>query len=383
MPREPVETVFLQRHWPPGQSPPGNLNQLGGRPNLPAELPWPRATPENGKDVSLDFLAQINLADLPGVAGRDALPAFGMLYFFALALVDMPFAEHGPGAARVLYWSGDVKNLPPREIPPDAGWNLEQSDYSKGPAEKYRSPEAPRGVLFPRCPVQLFRSVAPDTRPETKNPWTYRTDEHFPRRVEDAVLGINFVRNQWLEGLVPLSEFLGRHPKEGFTERDYEAWRDRAEDMTRSLLGQDRSTLLEPDRRAEIRALLKQGDELLVSAGKHKSFLNLGDAAKMSLATLLLDMPGVASISAEELAEATPPGDSLQDTGAHWILGPPRQVQGNPLQGKDPILLLQLGSDSLGPRFQWWDCGTLTFWIEREDAKAGRFERAQAEIYGH
>jgi uncharacterized protein YwqG len=65
------------------------------------------------------------------------------------------------------------------------------------------------------------------------------------------------------------------------------------------------------------------------------------------------------------------------------MLGAPRQVQGNPMKGKDPILLLQLGSDSDGPRFQWWDCGALTFWIDREDAKAGRFERAQAEIYGH
>jgi hypothetical protein len=378
-----AETVFLKRYWPPAEAPAGTLNQLGGRPNLPAALPWPCATLSDGTTASLDFLAQINLADLPDVTGRDALPASGMLYFFALALVNMPLAEHGPQAAQVLYWPGDASTLPPREIPADAGWNLEQSDYAKGPAENYRAPDGPRGILFPRCPIRLSRSLAPHTRPETKNPWKYRNEEHFPLRVEDAVLAINVVRNQWLEGLVPLSAFLGARRTEGFDETRYETWRDRAVNMTHTLLAQGRATLLSPDARADLRAFLSEGDELLVSAGKYKSHVNLSGAAATSLATLLRDMPDVALDCAEEMAEAAPPGDSLQSTGAHWMLGPPRQVQGNPMEGKDPLLLLQLGSDMAGPRFQWWDCGTLTFWIEREDAKAKRFEHARAEIYGH
>jgi uncharacterized protein YwqG len=378
-----VESIFVERYWPPASAPPGNLNQLGGRPNLPAGVPWPRTKPEGREEVSLDFLAQINLADLPDVAGRGALPASGMLYFFALALVTMPLADHGPGAARVLYWPGDVGNVPPREIPLDAGWNLEQSEYAKGPAEQYRRPDALRGILFPRCPVKLRRSVGADERPEPKRSWTYRQPEHFPRRVEDAVLCINFVRNQWLELLVPLPDVLRARRKGDFDAAQYEAWCNRADAMTRALLAQGRATLLEPNRRADVRALLNHGDELLVRAGKYKSHVNLSNAATTSLATLLLDMPDVASSCAEEMEDAAPPGESLADIGAHWMLGTPRAVQGDPMQGDDPILLLQLGSDWFGPRFQWWDCGTLTFWIERRDAQAGRFERVQAEIYGH
>jgi len=65
------------------------------------------------------------------------------------------------------------------------------------------------------------------------------------------------------------------------------------------------------------------------------------------------------------------------------LLGRPREVQGGAFVGDDLRLLLQLESDWYGPRFQWWDMGNITFVIEAEDALAGRFDRAWAEIEGH
>lgn len=53
-------------------------SRLGGVPDLPAETPWPE-----GDSGPLSFIAQINLADVPGVAPPGSgLPSEGLLSFF-------------------------------------------------------------------------------------------------------------------------------------------------------------------------------------------------------------------------------------------------------------------------------------------------------------
>ena len=54
-------------------------SRLGGRPVLPRDTPWPAT----GDGRPLSHLATIALAELPGVEGRDVLPADGHLAFFA------------------------------------------------------------------------------------------------------------------------------------------------------------------------------------------------------------------------------------------------------------------------------------------------------------
>ncbi|WP_245457559.1 DUF1963 domain-containing protein [Rhizobium leguminosarum] len=49
----------------------------------------------------------------------------------------------------------------------------------------------------------------------------------------------------------------------------------------------------------------------------------------------------------------------------------------------DEVLLLQLRSDSDGPRFMWWDVGAIRFWIKREALETCQFHLAEAEIEGH
>lgn len=64
------------------QKPPRGVgaSRIGGLPDLPAEQLWPQA--RWGENTLMGFVAQINLADLPPIAG-DPLPREGLLSFFA------------------------------------------------------------------------------------------------------------------------------------------------------------------------------------------------------------------------------------------------------------------------------------------------------------
>lgn len=105
----------------------------------------------------------------------------------------------------------------------------------------------------------------------------------------------------------------------------------------------------------------------------------------MSLSTLLLHDPSLASRCSAEVAAADPAKRGRRDSNftQHCMLGPGREVQGGTMGGKDTFMLLQLESDILGPRFQWWDMGNLTFWMTVQDAAALRFDLVEAEIEGH
>ncbi|TWU00020.1 hypothetical protein Pla108_09630 [Botrimarina colliarenosi] len=92
-------------------------SKIGGDPDLPADLEWPRAS-EN----SLHFIAQFKLSELPPIAST-SLPSVGMLYFF----YDMNGQhwgfdpEDGEGH-RVLYSeceTGLSRRLPPDDIAND------------------------------------------------------------------------------------------------------------------------------------------------------------------------------------------------------------------------------------------------------------------------
>jgi uncharacterized protein YwqG/predicted DNA-binding protein (MmcQ/YjbR family) len=54
-------------------------SKIGGRPDLPDGLGWPA---HRGKPLA--FLAQLNLAELPGAASVEELPRTGMLWFFSV-----------------------------------------------------------------------------------------------------------------------------------------------------------------------------------------------------------------------------------------------------------------------------------------------------------
>ena len=88
------------------------VSRVGGNPDLPPGIEWPR-----WKDRSLAFIAQVNLADVTGFAGVEALPSTGILSFFYDAEQSTwGFDPDDRGSFRVLHLASDVE---PRSHPSD------------------------------------------------------------------------------------------------------------------------------------------------------------------------------------------------------------------------------------------------------------------------
>jgi uncharacterized protein YwqG len=84
-----------------GESPIG-ASKVGGLPDLPAELAWP-----SWRNGPLDFLAQVNLADIAGA--ENDLPSEGLLSFFYDADAQPWGFEPGDlGGAAVVYSTGSL-----------------------------------------------------------------------------------------------------------------------------------------------------------------------------------------------------------------------------------------------------------------------------------
>ncbi|WP_440642722.1 DUF1963 domain-containing protein [Bradyrhizobium sp. PUT101] len=90
---------------------------FGGLPKLPPKFDWPTAevtANEKPETVALTFVAQIDLAEVPG-AGWSPLPTRGTLYFFCSSV----FVGEGHPPCRVLYSPTDGGAYPDRAPPPD------------------------------------------------------------------------------------------------------------------------------------------------------------------------------------------------------------------------------------------------------------------------
>ncbi|RXG92041.1 DUF1963 domain-containing protein [Bradyrhizobium zhanjiangense] len=90
---------------------------FGGLPKLPPQLEWPTAdvrANETLETVALTFVAQIDLADVPG-SGWSPLPKRGTLYFFCSSV----FVGERHPACRVLYSAAGGDAYPDRPPPPD------------------------------------------------------------------------------------------------------------------------------------------------------------------------------------------------------------------------------------------------------------------------
>lgn len=88
---------------------------FGGLPRLPPQLEWPTAevrANETLETVALTFVAQIDLAEVPG-SGWSPLPKRGTLYFFCSSV----FVGEGNPPCRVLYSPTDGGAYPDRAPP--------------------------------------------------------------------------------------------------------------------------------------------------------------------------------------------------------------------------------------------------------------------------
>ena len=90
----------------------GVFSKIGGLPNLPAGLEWPK-----WKGVPLAFLAQIDLRESPESRPIENLPPSGQLYFFYdLEQTTWGFDPADRGSWRVLY-SNDPPSRKPSTVP--------------------------------------------------------------------------------------------------------------------------------------------------------------------------------------------------------------------------------------------------------------------------
>lgn len=98
--------------WPQAEQPdsPADGSRLGGMPYAPPGWTWPVAAGE-----PLLFIGQINCADVHGMPGAEALPASGLLSFFADHDTAMGCLLTGEGGA-AYYWP-DTAALAPAEPP--------------------------------------------------------------------------------------------------------------------------------------------------------------------------------------------------------------------------------------------------------------------------
>jgi len=87
------------------------VTRLGGRPNLPPSAEWPV-----WEERPLGFVAQVELMDLPEIAGLD-LPHSGALYFF-YQCESAAFDVNERGMFRVLYSEHSLTGFPARDFPP-------------------------------------------------------------------------------------------------------------------------------------------------------------------------------------------------------------------------------------------------------------------------
>jgi hypothetical protein len=89
------------------------LSRFEGVPDLPSGYNWP-----DYQGKALDFLAQINLAELEQDF-HARLPDHGWLYFFAADMWDEAMWDYNLLPHKVLYFDGPVERLEPAAPPPD------------------------------------------------------------------------------------------------------------------------------------------------------------------------------------------------------------------------------------------------------------------------
>ena len=92
-----------------GDDVPVGASKIGGAPDLPEDLEWPA-----WKDRPLDFLAQINLAEVAGFGLDTGLPQSGLLLFFADTLHCAGLTPSDREGFRVIWTEDDVQ---PRAVP--------------------------------------------------------------------------------------------------------------------------------------------------------------------------------------------------------------------------------------------------------------------------
>jgi uncharacterized protein YwqG len=139
----------------------GPVSRLGGRPNLPQEIPWPVWQ----ESEPLSFLAQLDLAALPAVRGLP-LPRKGSLFFFYDA--NGQFSGEDPkhqGGARVFYTPSPLAAHAARAWPPDLNPESRFEGFTLSAVPEISLPAMDRAFMTEHQvtgeEVQIYLDLAP------------------------------------------------------------------------------------------------------------------------------------------------------------------------------------------------------------------------------
>jgi uncharacterized protein YwqG len=166
--------IRIHRPLPPPRTPKGR-SKFGGLPNLPPDIEWPYGREHFGFKrgrIPLHFMAQIDCSELPRC--HAALPASGMLFFFANIDDAADWMEHDPDDYRRVIYAPHVASdqavrLPPADMPDVGTAGLTGNCYLGGAYPLgYRVGHLPddplTGKIYFEWPVQF---VTVDSYPAT------------------------------------------------------------------------------------------------------------------------------------------------------------------------------------------------------------------------
>ena len=137
------EALLVKRIYPPSNIC-QETSRLGGLPNLPPHMEWPRAfsRKDSRLNIPLHFLAQINCLELPQT---NHLPKQGTLFFFADISRDMVWDIEDPTSyCRVLY--DPSSDIYPEVRQPPEDLEITRGTWSKKPIKYY-----------PGWPIEFFK----------------------------------------------------------------------------------------------------------------------------------------------------------------------------------------------------------------------------------
>ncbi|MDJ0946532.1 MAG: DUF1963 domain-containing protein [Kiloniellales bacterium] len=424
--------IFLRRCWPIGAAW-GGKSWLGGRPCLPAQLPWPR-DPKQG--TALHFLAQIDCEDLPALDGASPLPRDGRLLFFADLDEERLWSVDGEDrcreATRVIYVPKSEATSEERDPPEDTP----DVDHPFG---RLTGPYADKGRKgFAKWPVSAHpietydiegmpwsdRRSNPDFRREAieRHYGAIRALLPAPPAPEDRVTLLEWEPDSeagpagaqrqvfraaplgpafpWC-GLV-VSEFLSRLEREAQqglarAREELERRGAQAEDGHRAEVARYESLVadlaafaaalgpldpVEPassELREKLLAWIAEMAERRHPA-RAGVFVGALQRAVMAASQRAVTDPEIAERLPAEAHRVNAERLTPDPRGAEHLMLGPTQFKTNPT-GDRGLRLLLLSSDP-GLDFMFCDVGVVEFWILEEDLAARRFERAWANTAG-
>lgn len=171
-------------------------SRLGGRPDLPPDVPWP--TWANAPQV---FVAQLGLADLDGEAAAERLPPEGWLCLFWTPREQEWGYEAAPRDSWSILYVGPGEELERRPTP-----ELVVPERGRRPGDPYRW--LPEGMLHP-CALS-WRPITTFPPPDAATFETLRLSDHEEDGYFEALEAVSHRGHQilgypdWMEDPAPL-----------------------------------------------------------------------------------------------------------------------------------------------------------------------------------